>query len=391
MPATGSTRRKAALAGFVTLALLVSGCASFPEVQQAEWTPQPKLQPQGGPPPGGGGNGGGGGQQPPQGGPRTPVPPPDGCKDFDPVVIATCLEPVSAIAALPDGQSALVAERTTGRILRVQQGQAPVEFAKVPVDTAGGGGLTGLTLSPAYREDELVFALVTTGSDNRVIRIAKGDGPKPILTGIPRGARNNAGALAKDRSGALLVATGNAGNAGAASDPKSLAGKVLRINAQGKPADGNPDPGSAVVANGLTSPGGICTTADFATTWVTDRAERQDVVYKLAVGKPLGNPAWTWPNRPGVGGCAAFPDMLVVAQAEGAQLFSLSISNTGAFTGRPAPLMENVYGRLSAMDMLPDGSHAFVGTVNKGGGKPVSSDDRVWVMQRQQQGGNGVD
>ncbi|MCO1580890.1 PQQ-dependent sugar dehydrogenase [Crossiella sp. SN42] len=373
----------------VALALLVSGCASFPEVRQADWTEQPRLQPQGAPPPGGGGGGGGGGQQPPTR-PNTPVPPPDGCKDFDPSVVATCLDQVAAVAVLPDGQSALAAERVSGKILKVQPGKSPEEFARIPVDGAGGGGLTGLALSPSYAEDGLVFAYVTTGSDNRVVRIAKGDGPKPVLTGIPRGGRNNGGALARDRTGALLVATGNAGNGGAASDPNSLAGKVLRITTSGKPADGNPNAGSTVVATGLTSPGGICSTTDHRTTWVTDRTDKQDVVYKFALGKPLGTPAWTWPDRPGVAGCAAYSDRLSVALTTGAGMFNLAVSNTGAFTGRPETTLKGTYGQLGGVDLGPDGN-AWVGTLNKAGGKPVSSDDRVFVLPPQGGGTGGND
>ena len=53
------------------------------------------------------------------------MPPPDGCKDYNPAVIGTCLSTVVAVAALPgDGRdpAALVGERDTGRILRVKRG-----------------------------------------------------------------------------------------------------------------------------------------------------------------------------------------------------------------------------------------------------------------------------
>ena len=98
-------------------------------------------------------------------------------------------------------------------------------------------------MSPTYGEDQLVFAYVTTATDNRVLMIAPGDAPRPIVTGIPRGSTNNRGALALDNQGALLVATGNAGDP-AAGNPTSLAGKVLRIDVDGQPAAGNPHPGS---------------------------------------------------------------------------------------------------------------------------------------------------
>ena len=40
-----------------------------------------------------------------------------------------------------------------------------------------------------------MYAYISTPTDNRVIRIADGDVPKPILTGIPKGASGNTGAL----------------------------------------------------------------------------------------------------------------------------------------------------------------------------------------------------
>src|SRR5437764_1404893 len=75
------------------------------------------------------------------------VPPPNGCTDFDPRVIATCLDPVSAVAVLPgDGDPiALVAERRTGRILRVRKDHDPVVVATLKVDASTDGGLIGLT------------------------------------------------------------------------------------------------------------------------------------------------------------------------------------------------------------------------------------------------------
>ena len=53
------------------------------------------------------------------------------------------------------------------------------DFAKLDVQAAGDGGLTSLALSPSYVEDQLVFAYITTASDNRVVRFAKGQAPKP--------------------------------------------------------------------------------------------------------------------------------------------------------------------------------------------------------------------
>jgi glucose/arabinose dehydrogenase len=363
------------------LALLLAGCATFPDNGPRQW--REKLE-----------NAGELGGPPVVPEPTSPTPPPQqgeqgggaaptGCVDPDPQVVATCLNPVSAIAVLPDGRSALVAERVTGRVLRVQRGSDPVLVATVPTDASGGGGLTGLVLSPGYAEDQLVYAYVTTPEDNRVVRIASGEPPEPVLVGIPRGSIRNGGALGVDVDGSLLVATGDAGGDGAA--PGSLAGKLLRVDTLGRPAHGNPDPASPVFSSGLRAPSGVCTDKDSRVTWVTDRANTQDVLHRVTPGA-LPAPAWTWPNRPGVGGCMARPGLVVIAQAGATSLFVLRPEGTGAFTGAPEILINGVYGRLSAATLAPDGL-LWIGTVNKAGGKPVPSDDRVIRIQPPAGGG----
>ncbi|MGH3620651.1 MAG: PQQ-dependent sugar dehydrogenase, partial [Sciscionella sp.] len=86
-----------------TLTLLVTGCADFPDQSAPkDWTAQPSLTPESGPAPQLPGEANGSAP----GAPTTPpqpssIPPPKGCRDFDPSVIATCLDEVAAVAALP--------------------------------------------------------------------------------------------------------------------------------------------------------------------------------------------------------------------------------------------------------------------------------------------------
>ncbi|MGH3628263.1 MAG: PQQ-dependent sugar dehydrogenase, partial [Sciscionella sp.] len=233
---------------------------------------------------------------------------------------------------------------------------------------------------------------ITTSTDNRVVRFASGEPPTPVLTGIPRGATDNRGVMALDHHGALLVATGDAGNPAAAKDPHSLAGKVLRIDDSGKPAPGDPTPGSAVIASGLMAPGGICSSSDGKQRWVTDRTAEKDVLYRVSKGQPLGTPAWTWQDRPGVAGCAVFPHSVMVATAIAGNVQSLPLNADGTFSGKPQIGLNGKqgYGRLSGLDLASD-RYAIAGTVNKDGGKPISSDDRVVVILPQSSAGGGKD
>ncbi|MGH3671424.1 MAG: PQQ-dependent sugar dehydrogenase [Pseudonocardiaceae bacterium] len=375
----------------VLAAVLLGGCSvtpTFPERDTGPFHPKLEIGAESGPRPEIPGS-------PEESGPgapgRPPPGPPHGCADPDPQVIATCLEPISALVVLPG--SALVglaAERTTGRIIQVQQHRPNQEIAALAVDPAGDGGLTGLTLSPSYTEDELIYAYITTPVDNRVVRIAPGDPPKPVLTGIPRGPTGNAGALALDTRGRLLVATGDAGNPGAVGDPSSLAGKVLRIDTFGRPAPGNPG-GSRMLASGLHAPGGLCVDPLTNEVWITDRDPQADLLRRLQPGRSLSPASWTWPAGTGAAGCVVMMGRIQVAFSSGAPMFALGIGPNGTFIGPPLQIPLERYGRLSAAALSPDGRMMWLGTVNKTGAKHLSSDERVFMLPDPVGPGGGQD
>jgi hypothetical protein len=388
-------RGAAAAVLLVVLTLLAGGCASFPDASSAPWRDNPEIGPEKAPAP----------QSPAPSEPSAPAPAPSGggaapppgpCVDPDPQVVATCLAPVSAVVTLPGQPAALVAERTTGRILRVAPDTPPQVIATVPVDATGDGGLTGLALSPSYAEDNLVYAYATTPGGNAVMRVAQGDVPKPVLTGIPRGAEDNRGAIGVEPTGTLLVATGDAGNAAAAADPASLGGKLLRIDPFGRPAPGNPNAASPVVGTGLHAPGDVCPDTASNTTWVSDRAGTRDVLLGVRPGSAPGGaaaaaPAWTWPDRPGVDGCAAGGGTLFVGLSDAKSIFILKPTAEGRFVGAPETVLQNTYGRIAGADLGSDGM-LWISTVNKDpGGAPGSTDDRVIRIKPPSGGGSGPD
>ncbi|MGH3919702.1 MAG: PQQ-dependent sugar dehydrogenase [Pseudonocardiaceae bacterium] len=379
VPGPNGARRRAVVVLLAAAALLL-GCAvtpNFPERGAGPFRPKPEIGLQAEPrpeiprPPGSPGPG-------PHG--RPSPGPPQGCTDPDPQVVATCLEPISALVVLPG--SALVglaAERTTGRILRVQRERPAREVSSLAVDPAGDGGLTGLALSPSYAEDELIYAYITTPIDNRVVRIAPGDVPKPVLVGIPRGPTGNAGALAIDSHGMLLVATGDAGNPAAAGDPQSLAGKVLRIDTFGRPDPRNSG-GSKVLVSGLHAPGGLCIDPLVGELWITDRVPAHDLLHRVQPGRPLDLASWTWPARVGAAGCVVMLGRIQVAFTSGAPMFAVGIGPGRTFIGAPLEIPLERYGRVSAAALSPDGQSVWLGTVNKTGGTPITSDERVFVL-----------
>ncbi len=359
----------------VVLIWALAACAEFPQPPVQGFQPNPPL--------------GAGPEPTPQlPGPPTPgaapstgaapgsTPPPGPCQDRDPAVVATCLDTTGGIAVLPDGASALVTERRTGRLLRVTPAAVPQLVDTLVVDGVGDGGLLDVALSPTWAEDQLLYLYLTTPTDNRVVRLSPRDAPKPILTSIPRGPLGNTGSIAFDSRGNLLVATGAAGDSGAAANPASLSGKLLRVDPEGRPAAGNPVAGSAVLATDVPSPGGVCTDTRTGTSWLTDHTPGADRLRAVLPDAGLGPAVWTWPERPGTAGCAARDGQVAVSLTSGAALYLLSTSPAGAVVAAPTVLAKDTYGRLSGADVGPDGV-VWVGTVNKDGGTPVATDDRV--------------
>ena len=296
---------------------------------------------------------------------------------------------------MPDGSSALVGERTTGRILQVARGVDPALVAKIDgVDASGDGGLLGLAMSPSYAEDGLIYAYVTTATDNRIVRIARGDVPKAIFTGIPKGAEHNGGriAFAADRS--LYVGTGDTGDPALSTDPASLGGKVLRLDEFGKPAASNPAPGSSIFASGFTQVTGMCPMDD-GTVAALDRRRAEDVLLPLTAGKNYatlasGDGLWTWtPADGGAVDCAIAGGLLASTSLDKQQLTGIQLAPDGTFTGSPTILLDNRYGRLLTVTGDQQGL-LWLTTSNKDGlGTPVPSDDRVVVVPSSSGGGEG--
>jgi glucose/arabinose dehydrogenase len=316
---------------------------------------------------------------------------PDAGTEDDPSVVATGLTLPWGLAVLPDG-TALVGERTTGQILRVQPRRAPARrVMRMPgLDTAGDGGLLGLALSPTYRDDQLVYAYITTRTDNRVVRFVLGRAVTPVLTGIPRGRTGNGGRIQFGPDGMLYVGTGDAGQPALAASRRSLAGKVLRVTAFGRPAPGNPDPASPVYSLGHGALAGLCLGGP-GQVYVTEPGSATvDEVNRVEAGRDYGWPATAAGTRAGsaqpdrtlpaaaagVGGCAVIERGLFIVTLTSQRLYALPLDSSGR-TGPPTDHLAGAYGRLRTVVAGPDGA-LWLTTSNKDGrGKPTPQDDRV--------------
>src|SRR6266542_3058809 len=161
--------------------------------------------------------------------------------------VATGLQVPWGIAFLPGGD-ALVAERPTGAIVRIPRGGGSARTVmRVPgVAADGEGGLLGLAVSPRYATDRLVYAYLTTASDNRIVRFRLGGAVHAILTGLQKASIHDGGRIAFGPDGMLYAGVGDAGNSSNAQNRSSRNGKILRIRPNGSVPPGNPFPGSPV-------------------------------------------------------------------------------------------------------------------------------------------------
>ncbi|HEY2298410.1 MAG TPA: PQQ-dependent sugar dehydrogenase [Jatrophihabitans sp.] len=387
---------RALLAALAGAALVLTGCASSGS-GAPNWKPKPSFSGEGYEPPAN--------PQPVQ--PATPngpspSPSPGNKKIGDGAVVATHLTAPTGIAILPDN-TALVGERTTGRIVRVQpQPGRPVRTVRTihGLSTRGGGGLLDLAISPNYREDNLIFAYITTRKDNRVVTFTLTGPVTPVLTGIPRGRTGNTGRIAFAADGSMLVGTGNAGHPSVAFKPSSLAGKVLRITDIGRPAQGNPVKGSRVYASGFGHTDGLCATADSTLAFQTESvpSAAADPIFRLLPGRTFalagadeGPVAMLPSSARSPGGCAVLGNTLFTTSLDGKELLAAPIGTTShgaVHLGKFSVALHDRYGRLRTVVGALDGA-LWLSTSNKDGkGHPVPTDERILRIIPSGGGGN---
>ena len=330
-----------------------------------------------------------------QPGPATSPPPSSSVTAGPPVVLASGLEVPWGVAFLPDG-SALVSERISHRIVRVDaQGRvSPVGEVPGVADDAGEGGLLGVALSPDNRE---LYAYLTSDTDNRIVRMSYRDGtlgaPSVVFAGIPKGPIHDGGRIAFGPDGLLYATAGDAGQRDRAPDHDYLGGKVLRMTPDGAPAPGNPFPGSVVYTLGHRNPQGLAWGPDGS---LYEAEFGQNTLDEINLLRPGANYGWptvegtsgpqsseftppllTWStDEASPSGLAYAGDSLWLGTLQGQRVYRIIVVGPGR-VATPTSILDGRFGRLRTVSRAPDGS-LWVTTSNRDGrGEPVADDDRI--------------
>ncbi|MFF3410966.1 PQQ-dependent sugar dehydrogenase [Streptomyces sp. NPDC002742] len=309
------------------------------------------------------------------------------------------------LAPLPGG-GLLVSSRDKGTITRIDEKTGgKTLLGQVPgVAPAGEGGLLGIALSPGFAADHMIYAYMTTASDNRIVRMLyeerKPSGeqlgaPDTVFKGIPKGMIHNGGRIAFGPDGMLYAGTGETGDRGLAQDKQSLGGKILRMTPDGEPAPGNPFPDSPVYSYGHRNVQGLAWD-DKQRLWASEFG--QDTWDELNQIKPGDN--YGWPVVEGIGHNSKYHDPIVrwhtdeaspsgiayaggsiwMAALKGQRLWRIPLNGTKA-SAAPEAFLRGTYGRLRTVVSAGGGKLWLTTSETDGRGTPAQGDDRILELQ----------
>lgn len=324
-------------------------------------------------------------------------------------VLASGLDTVWELAFADDGR-VFFTERP-GRVRMIDaDGELQREpWARIDAAESGESGLMGLVLHPDFPDDRRVYLSYSyaapAGVRNRIVSLTdegtRGTNERVLVDAIPGASFHDGSRLAFGPGGKLYATTGDAGLPQNSQDPSSTAGKVLRIEPDGRvPAD-NPSPGSYVWTKGHRNPQGLVVHPDTGRLYATEHGpENHDEVNLLVRDANYGWPIvrgrdstagftpslWTsgpdgtiapagaaFVHAPG----SALDRAFVFGTLKGTHLRLFQFASDGRTIEAEEVLFDDAFGRIRAVVWGPDGA-LYLGTSNKDGrGTPGAGDDRI--------------
>ena len=286
--------------------------------------------------------------------------------------VATGLDTVWSLAWDPSG--ALWYTERPGRLTRLGDRPGTVDG----VQELGEGGLMGLEIDGRGRK----FVMFTGVQDNRVVRLEPDGSQRVLVRGIAKAGIHNGGRLRLGPDGSLYASTGDAARTNLAPDPRSINGKVLRID----PESGRTE----VFSRGHRNVQGLCFGPGGRFLATEHGPSGNDEVNVLAPGFDGG-----WPATSGNGiksyassvapaGCTVYSADLIpgwrgsmlFGTLVGSSLRRLDFSPDGSVGGEEV-LLRAELGRLRDVAVGPDGA-VYLATSNRDArGVPRPGDDRI--------------
>jgi len=268
------------------------------------------------------------------------------------------------------------------------------EAGTVPgVAASGEGGLLGLE-SLAADDRTLVYAYLTTDSDNRIVRMRLEGrpgsyslgSPEAVLTGLAKAGNHDGGRIKFGPDGMLYATVGDAGVSDRAQDPHSLNGKILRMTPTGEAPEDNPTAGSLVYSLGHRNPQGLAWNEDGTLFAAEFGQDTWDEFNLISAGSDYG-----WPLVEGAGGRKGFVDPLAqwsTADASPSGLayvrgtfFMASLRGERLWAVQPdgtsTPYFDGEFGRIRDVAEGPDGTLWMLTGNTDGRGDPRAGDDRL--------------
>ncbi len=334
--------------------------------------------------------------------------------NFQVEVVAENLEVPWALAFAPDGRLFITERR--GRVRVVQDGRLLAEpWATLEVAAVSEAGLMGIAIDPNFAQNGFVYLCYTYRAQgrlqNRVARLKEenklGSQLTVLLDNIPGANIHDGCRLKFGPDGKLYITMGDAAIPDLAQDLTSLAGKILRINADGSIPAENPFKNSPVWSYGHRNPQGIAWHPVTQKLFSTEHGPSglppnccHDELNLIEPGKNYG-----WPEVFGSARRGSYVDPILESGLEtwapaGMVVYSsdrLPFKHNILFTALrgqhlhrvvlKAPdfvsveshekLFAGTYGRLRDVIEGPDG-YLYIATSNRDGrGTPARNDDRI--------------
>ncbi|WP_101842255.1 sorbosone dehydrogenase family protein [Halobacillus sp. Marseille-P3879] len=284
-------------------------------------------------------------------------------------------------------------EGTIARVSSDNQIQRQPVVTDKEISQIGEGGLLGLKLDPDFENNQLAYAYHTYEEageiKNRVVQL-KYNGEEwheelSLLDDIPGSNFHNGGRIEIGPDQYLYVTTGDAQDESLAQDEDSLAGKILRMDMEGKIPEDNPFENSYVYSYGHRNPQGMDWDQDENLYAAEHGPTNHDEINKIEAGHNYG-----WPEIVGdesrngmetpfyqTGNSTWAPSGLVVtnehiyaAALRGEGLMKLDLDGNN-----PEPVTED-FGRIRDVEVINEELY-FITNNTDGRGNPGEEDDKL--------------